>query len=463
MKRMINLKVILSCMILLLSCGKKQFEDSKNMRTSNPGGSVSSSNASKAAPMPDTSSVPSKTPASDKEVLSGATSDTSKNEDSSKTDDTPESKFLVDTEVQKKPVIIDTLKATNVVDSEGGAIKKRFADVLPVPSGLDVGIQFSAGKTTKDDDTKGLRPLAIYFALDVTGSMAVNIQGIKNGIGGFVAKLTEKKFEVKLGLVPFRDSIETILPLTSNLDSFKSAVNAQIATGGGDSNEIALAATKTALENLQKEASADSIKVIITITDHPGHNADKLPRDCSISSLVSSFNALPEDQQKLTRIFYSIDSLTDSPCSGYQTGVKQWSDLISKALPSVDPAMRGGSLPYPFNGDVLANDFVAMLEKVIPGNDRICLLSKAEVLLDGKSMSTWKPESPAIAYDYFLKSKPFLWTDGINAKDLDAFEKGSSQINATTCCYLKSAVEAGTFGECKELTENIEFKIVVKK
>lgn len=126
---------------------------------------------------------------------------------------------------------------------------------------------FSVGK----DTSGGASQLDIVFILDVTGSMGEEIAGVKNNILQFGDNLSKQGVDFQLGMVTFLDEIETIFPLTSDIQVFKNKVGAQFAHGGGDGPENSLDALTT---GASLQFRSKSKVLFIWITDAEYHQSD---------------------------------------------------------------------------------------------------------------------------------------------------------------------------------------------
>ncbi len=116
----------------------------------------------------------------------------------------------------------------------------------------------------------------VFIVLDVTGSMTWAINGVRDRIGGFVAKMRENKIDYRIGLLAFRDltidpvPMDLLLfdaqPFTSDVDAFRKQVGRLMSMGGGDEPESSLEAVDKAC---QQPFRKGAIKVLLLITDAP--------------------------------------------------------------------------------------------------------------------------------------------------------------------------------------------------
>ncbi len=120
-------------------------------------------------------------------------------------------------------------------------------------------------------DTTGARKVDVVFVLDVTGSMAGEIDGVKNNIEEFADSMLANVQAFRLGMVTFLDNIENVYDFTSDVSAFKATVAAQYAHGGDDWPENSLDALYRASEMSFGEGAN---RMIIWITDAPYHETD---------------------------------------------------------------------------------------------------------------------------------------------------------------------------------------------
>ena len=135
----------------------------------------------------------------------------------------------------------------------------------------------------------------VVFVLDVTGSMAQFIEGVKDGIGDFADELKKAKIDARVALVAFRDGpnkepSEVLKfangPFTTDIPAFKKAVAKLKADGGGDEEESSLDAL---VEAAGLKFRPQTARVLILITDVP----PKLP-DLKTKSVAACVAALTE-------------------------------------------------------------------------------------------------------------------------------------------------------------------------
>ncbi len=318
---------------------------------------------------------------------------------------------------------------------------------------LEQGISFDPGKGKTTEGFTIDNTQSVVFALDVTASMGPNIAGLKAGIVRFAQKLFENGFKVKVGLVTFGDSIQSRFNLTDDLALFKSTVDSLVAAGGNGVNEASLTAANAALDMLSSQASPTDVKSVVVITDNPGHSTNDTSPNCDVSPLVSKLNALSSQQQKLTKIFYSVSSDTTvtsfgrvKTCGGYQSAVFQFNDIINKALTVVPATLeRGGPLTYPFNGDVVIDDFVNKLKNATPKAEEVCIAQKADLFLNGDLVARW-PEADydlKDSYELYLNASKIRWLNPVTGAEI--VPGPGAEVKVFRCCYKLEDAERGLF------------------
>lgn len=135
----------------------------------------------------------------------------------------------------------------------------------------------------------------VMFVLDVTGSMADEIRGVRDGIQSFVEEFRDRELNARVGLIAFRDrqigeEMDVLMfeegPFTADTDDFRRQVGLLSADGGGDGPESSLDAVVTAAKQPFREGA---VKVLLLITDAP----PKIP-DLSTSSMLGAVHAVAE-------------------------------------------------------------------------------------------------------------------------------------------------------------------------
>jgi hypothetical protein len=119
--------------------------------------------------------------------------------------------------------------------------------------------------------------LDVLFVIDTTGSMADEIQVVKDKVREMVAKIASGKPtpRARFGLVLYRDRGDDYVTRTTNLteeiDDFVKAVNEIEANGGGDYPESVVEALHVAIHNVNWDPAPDVDKTIFLILDAPPH------------------------------------------------------------------------------------------------------------------------------------------------------------------------------------------------
>jgi hypothetical protein len=343
------------------------------------------------------------------------------------------------------------------------AVGNAAASAVNIALQYQTKFSFGAGYYDKIAGNKTIRPVSIMFALDVTGSMAGQIQTVKDGVQDFVTQLHTRGFAPKIGVIPFRDKVpegsalgdvpEGRLELTDNVEDVKRFVGTLRASGGGDANEASLGAIRSAMTALRNgDQRPDAIKIIMVVTDQPGHNGGSTT-DCALDSIVGQFSVLTDEEQKTFKLFYSTPT-TGSSCSGFANGSIQMSTLLSKVLQAeTTVAARGGLIAWPFANKNLVNDVVAMLERVNPDIELACLNTKATLTVGGSDMFTHNLSDYAGSFRLVESGQSQVIAKTLSDEQYAALEAGPAQIMVSNCCFSKAAAKAGKFDAClKDVT-----------
>ncbi len=118
-------------------------------------------------------------------------------------------------------------------------------------------------------------PLDIVFVMDTTGSMGEEIRKLKNTIDLIHLNVSSfsSKPDVRFGMVLYKDKndsyVTKVIPLTSDLDSFKQDLDRVEASGGGDGPEDLQSALKDTLQSIHWRENG--IKLGFIITDATAH------------------------------------------------------------------------------------------------------------------------------------------------------------------------------------------------
>lgn len=152
------------------------------------------------------------------------------------------------------------------VDANGDPLDTLLSqDVVVLENGVEKQV-LSVRKLT----VKERVPVDIVVVLDVTATMQVHINAVRDNIAHFVRSLVARGIDYRLALVLFSDVIEKVYPFTSDVNEFVSWVSRVRAWGGFDEKENALEALRQATK-LDFRPSAN--RVAILITDAPYHQA----------------------------------------------------------------------------------------------------------------------------------------------------------------------------------------------
>lgn len=130
--------------------------------------------------------------------------------------------------------------------------------------------------TVKREGRGDVAAIDIVFVLDVTGSMAEEIAGVRDNIIAFSEALSGVGINFRLAMVTFGDEIRGIFPFTSDVLAFQKEVGKQTATSGGDTPE-------NSLEALHQAAilpfRAEAHRMVVWITDANFHEGNsRCPR-----------------------------------------------------------------------------------------------------------------------------------------------------------------------------------------
>ena len=117
--------------------------------------------------------------------------------------------------------------------------------------------------------------LDLCFVVDSTGSMGGIIDDVKDNITALVAALEETfTGNIRYALVDFKDEDETYVPTGPtfvNLATFEAALDAVIASGGGDGPENGFGAVVMGCEDLDWRTSRDVGRAMVLFTDIVSH------------------------------------------------------------------------------------------------------------------------------------------------------------------------------------------------
>jgi hypothetical protein len=163
-----------------------------------------------------------------------------------------------------------------ITATKGAAIGAQTVHVEALAT-IDGARTLNQKKSLNLDVQAALIPKAdVLFVLDLTGSMAFAINGVKDGIRNFVEQLENQNVDARIGLIAFRDieaDRQVPFPLqfdgqtfTKDYRSFSQQVGLLQAMGGGDEPESSLQAMVLAAKQPFRE---DASRVLLLITDAP--------------------------------------------------------------------------------------------------------------------------------------------------------------------------------------------------
>ena len=158
--------------------------------------------------------------------------------------------------------------------------------------------------------------LDLFFAIDCTGSMAGEIEGVKQSVIAFSEIIQDDGINIRLGLIEYRDRLnreEAILHsfsdgvFTTDIPQFREKVGNLRASGGGPEPESTFDAILMAMKSIQ-EISRNNALVIIT--DAPPRIPDQ---ECkSVDHLIVEIKEMRLDQ------LYIMYPLGNKKCQVYE-------------------------------------------------------------------------------------------------------------------------------------------------
>jgi hypothetical protein len=121
---------------------------------------------------------------------------------------------------------------------------------------------------------QGKVPVDIVFILDCTGSMSEEIERLRNTIEIIHMNLVQTGgVDLRFGLVLYRDRhdeyVVRSLPLTADLEAFRTALSGVSADGGGDTPEALESALDASLNGM--DWNTRGVRLAYVITDAPSH------------------------------------------------------------------------------------------------------------------------------------------------------------------------------------------------
>lgn len=373
---------------------------------------------------------------------------------------------------------------------QGGEVQMATIDRLKVV--------FQAGdKRIVGTDTSTVRQAVdLYFVLDTTASMTDEMRAVKDGITGLVSELRRSGLDLHVGLVGFVDSFSSVdartYRLSNNYNGFRNFVSNIRPTGNDDYPEAAIYGARRAIQLLRSGSRQGAFKAIVLVTDVVGHNGSQAAggnpqRDCTVLELVNDINAYAATLPRVDdfKFFYTVpdparvtfndenygafvncESREDA--NGY-TAVRQMEEVVSKILPAVNLAQRGGALrdgagnvAWPLTENNLVTTLVPMLQdnpvtRNVLGS---CLATAAEVFEGGERLSRWE----AGAEDALKALEK-----GDNTLNIsDAIPRGGRQgvrdmeLVVDRCCIPAEDLRAGRTSACRSsYRQTIPFKVDV--
>lgn len=374
---------------------------------------------------------------------------------------------------------------------QGGDVQMATIDRLKVV--------FQAGdkRIVGTDTTTVRQAVDLYFALDTTASMTDEMNAVKNGINGLVTELRRSGLDLQVGLVGFVDSYASVdartYRLTNNYTGFKNFVSSIRPTGNDDYPEAAVYGARRAVQLLRSGSRQGAFKAVVLITDVVGHNGSQEAggnpqRDCSILALANEINAYAATLPRIDdfKFFYTVPdparvtfndenygaflNCESKEDSGGYTAVRQMEDVMTKILPAVSMAQRGGALrdgagnvAWPLTENNLVTTLVPMLQdnpvtRNVLGS---CLASSAEIFENGERIARWEGGDTSAALkaldggDNTLNIPDAIPRDG---------RQGVRQMEMVVdrCCISAEDLRAGRTGSCRTTyRQTIPFKVDV--
>ena len=142
--------------------------------------------------------------------------------------------------------------------------------------------------------------LDLFFAIDCTGSMAGEIEGVKQSVIAFSEIIQDDGINIRLGLIEYRDRLNREEPIlhsftdgtyTTETPQFKEKVGNLRASGGGPEPESTFDAILLAMKSIE---DMNSTNAIVIITDAPPRMPDK---ECkSVEHLIVEIQEMKLDQ-----------------------------------------------------------------------------------------------------------------------------------------------------------------------
>lgn len=229
---------------------------------------------------------------------------------------------------------------------------------LPDPFMVKPGnLSLSFDKDTiliKTTSSRGKPLLDVFFILDVTSSMGVQLEVARKSFRKFQATMIAAGFDARYSLLTFEDRVITSTSFT-DVDSFEARLAEIKLADGGDVAEGALLALQQSILDGANSPKLESIPVVLLVTDATGHNGDgsKDNRDCTLDKTLDSFAS---DYGKKVRFFYSTPDFQakgQGDCYTESTSA-QFKKLLAKVQEQTPNLSRGQALAWPFAEETLS-------------------------------------------------------------------------------------------------------------
>lgn len=158
--------------------------------------------------------------------------------------------------------------------------------------------------------------LDIFFAIDCTGSMAGEIEGVKQSVIAFSEIIQDDGINIRMGLIEYRDRLNREEPIlhsftdgtyTTDVPQFREKVGNLRASGGGPEPESTFDAILLAMKSIQEISRTNAL---VIITDAPPRIPDQ---ECkSVDHLIVEIKEMRLDQ------LYIMYPLGHKKCQVYE-------------------------------------------------------------------------------------------------------------------------------------------------
>ena len=158
--------------------------------------------------------------------------------------------------------------------------------------------------------------LDIFFAIDCTGSMAGEIEGVKQSVIAFSEIIQDDGINIRMGLIEYRDRLNREEPIlhsftdgtyTTEIPQFREKVGNLSASGGGPEPESTFDAILLAMKSVEDVSRTNAL---VIITDAPPRIPDK---ECkSVEHLIVEIQEMKLDQ------LYIMYPLGHKKCQVYE-------------------------------------------------------------------------------------------------------------------------------------------------